>query len=50
MWMVILIVPMFVMLMGMAIYAEWNNRQARKYNEWKKQQEEEENVTITPVI
>jgi len=45
MWMVILIVPMFLMLMGMAAYAEWNNRQARKYKEWVKEHGDEQGTT-----
>jgi len=37
MWMIIFLAAMFLMLMGMAAYGEWNNRQARKYKEWVKE-------------
>jgi len=45
MWMVILVVPMFLALMGLLAYGEWNNRQARKYKEWVKEHGEPEAAT-----
>jgi hypothetical protein len=42
MWMLILVLPVFIGLLAMGLYGDWNNRQVDKYNEWKKQQEEQE--------
>jgi flagellar basal body-associated protein FliL len=39
MWMLILVLPVFLGLLAMGLYGAWNNRQAEKYEEWKKQQE-----------
>jgi hypothetical protein len=41
MWLIFGMLIVGIPLLGLAIYAEWNNRQVDKYNEWKKQQEQE---------
>nr|AGS52573.1 hypothetical protein [uncultured bacterium contig00023] len=46
MWMLILVLPVFLGLLAMGLYGAWNNRQAEKYNEWKKQQEEQEKNSV----
>nr|AGS52924.1 hypothetical protein [uncultured bacterium contig00019] len=46
MWMIWLILIVTVPLLGLAAYGEWRNRQVDKYNEWKKQQEEQEKSGI----
>jgi hypothetical protein len=43
MWLIWGMLIVGIPLLGLAAYAEWNNRQARKYDEWEKQQKEQEN-------
>jgi hypothetical protein len=42
MWMLILVLPVFLGLLAMGLYGVWNNKQVDKYEECKKQQEEQE--------
>jgi hypothetical protein len=42
MWLIWGMLIVGVPLMGLALYGLWNERQAEKYKEWKKQQEEQE--------